>query len=837
MRRHIWIIIALVCACFDAREASAAQAPDTKEGLEFFEKHIRPVLVERCYECHSAQAKKVKGKLLIDTKEGLLKGGETGPAVVPGNIEKSLLIQAIRYSHEDLQMPPKDALSKAQVASFAQWIKMGAPDPRVGGAAAVATTQAAPTYDFAKAKVFWSFKPVKAAAVPTVRDAAWCLNDVDRFVLAKMESKGLTPVLMADKRTLIRRATYDLTGLPPTPAEVEAFLADESPAAFSRVIERLLAAPAYGEKWGRQWLDVVRYADTSGCNSDYPVPDLFKYRNWVIDTFNSDKPYDQFLKEQIAGDLMPSSGVEDRNQKIIATGYLANARRFGSRNNEFHLTIEDTIDNLGKAMLGLSVSCARCHDHKFDPIPNADYYALYGIFASTKYSFPGTEIYHHPKDMVALGGAEDVQKLAEWADRLAELDDKFEILVREKDRLLSTEKLAKDLAAKGEVVTAKASVDLKPGEKAPVVEKSSPQPVRTSAEVKAEMFEIQAEQRKLEFNPPHVEKAYAVSEEKVIADAKIQIKGDPNARGAEVRRGFLTILGGQKISANEKGSGRLELAEWIANASNPLTARVMVNRIWQGHFGRGIVASPNDFGVRGQRPTHPELLDHLAAKFLQSGWSIKAMHREIMLSRAYQLACADDSKNAAVDFNNDYLWRFHPRRLSAEEIRDSMLAISNSLDRTMDGAHPFPPESEWKYTQHKPFVASYDSNHRSVYLMQQRIRKQAFLATFDGADTNAPTGVRSISTTAVQALWMMNDPFVYEQSDKFAVRVGMALADEHRRIDYMYRLALCRPATSEEIEAGVEYVRVCARKMADSGVLEDGQVRAALASFARVVFE
>ncbi|HUR54471.1 MAG TPA: DUF1553 domain-containing protein, partial [Gemmataceae bacterium] len=510
----------------------------------------------------------------------------------------------------------------------------------------------------------------------------------------------------------------------------------------------------------------------------------------------------------------------DRRAKVIATGYLANARRFGSRNNEFHLTIEDTIDNLGKAMLGLSVSCARCHDHKFDPIPAADYYALYGIFSSTKYAFPGTEIYRHTKDFVGLGNPEDTEKLAVWEGRLAELDDKYETLLREKDRLASAEKRAKELAATRPALAAT---------------QPTTQPVRTSDVVRAEMFEIQNEQRRLEFNPPKVEKAYAVSEGNV-GDARMQIKGDPKILGADVRRGFLTILGGQKVPAESKESGRRQLAEWVASPQNPLTARVMVNRIWQGHFGKGIVQTPNDFGARGQRPTHPELLDYLAAQFVKRNWSVKAIHRELMLSRTYQLSCANDEKNASIDLANDYLWRFNPRRLSAEEIRDSILAVANSLDRSVPvGPHPFPPENEWKYTQHRPFVAAYETDHRSVYLMQQRIRKQPFLATFDGADTNAPTGVRPISTTAIQALWTMNDPFVHAQSDKFAVRVGMAVADERKRIEYMYKLALGRPAETEEVEMAVEYVRDCARKMAEAGVHEDEQVRAALASFARVM--
>jgi hypothetical protein len=832
----------------------AAPEP-SKEGVEFFEKNIRPVLVERCYKCHSeGENAKVKGKLRLDTREGVLRGGENGPAVVPASPEKSLLILAIKYSHEEIQMPPKEPLSKAEVAAFEQWVKMGAPDPRVpgasGAAGGVATTQASDRYDYAKWRGFWSFTPVVKPAVPAVKDPAWGANEIDAFLLAKMEEKGVRPVGDADRRVLIRRMTYDLTGLPPTPEEVEQFVNDPSPIrpALERVVERLLASPAYGEKWGRLWLDVVRYADTSGCNSDFPVPDLWRYRNWVINAFNSDKPYDQFLKEQIAGDLLPASGVEDRNQKIVASGYIAGARRFGSRNAEFHLTIEDTIDNLGKAMLGLSVSCARCHDHKYDPIPNTDYYAMYGIFGSTKYAFPGTEIYKHTKDFVGLGGDEEQEKLAEWEKKLAELDDRYEIVLREKDRLESAEKRAKELAAKGQVAAAKPQGEKKEGEKKEGEKKEgekkegekkdgTPGPTtRTAAEAKAELFEIRSQIQRLENNPVEVEKAYAVSDREAGADTKVQIKGDPRALGPVVRRGFLTILGGQKLSESEKGSGRRQLAEWIANPANPLTPRVMVNRIWQGHFGKGIVHTPNDFGSRGQRPTHPELLDYLASRFVEEGWSLKRMHKLIVTSRAYRLSSAQDAHNVALDPANDLFWRFTPRRLSAEEIRDSILAISNSLEREVPKRHAFPPEQEYKYTQHKPFVAVYESNHRSVYLMQQRIRKQPFLATFDGADTNASTDVRSISTTAIQALWMMNDPLVHRESDQFAVRVGLAFGEEDKRIDYAYRLIYGRPATLEEISEARGYLEQSAESMREAGVPWDKQARGALASLGRVIF-
>jgi Protein of unknown function (DUF1553)/Protein of unknown function (DUF1549)/Planctomycete cytochrome C len=828
-------IACLVVSCVCLVTRAAPEVAPSKEGLEFFEKHIRPVLVERCYKCHS-EGEKVKGKLRLDSREGVLKGGESGSAaVVPGEPEKSVLIQAIRYSHEDLQMPPKEPLSKAEVAAFEQWVKMGAPDPRVSGGE-IATTQASAKYDFAKWREFWAFKPVQKRSAPSVKDPLWCANEVDAFVLAKMEEKGIKPVGDAGRRVLIRRLTYDLTGLPPAPEEVEQFVNDPSPSAYERVVDRLLSSSAYGEKWGRMWLDVVRYADTSGCNSDFPVPDLWRYRNWVISAFNADKPYDQFLREQIAGDLLPGADVKDRNEKIVATGYIAGARRFGSRNAEFHLTIEDTIDNMGKAMLGLSVSCARCHDHKYDPIPNADYYALYGIFNSTKYAFPGTEIYKHTKDFIALGGDAEQEKLAAWEGKLAELDDRYEIVLREKDRLESAEKRAKELAGKGEAVAVKDVAKPQADNKEAVTKEGAPEPTtRTSAEAKAELFEIRGQIQRLENTPVEVEKAYAVSEG-AGADAKVQIKGDPKALGAAVRRGFLTMLGGQKLPESEKGSGRKQLAQWVASPSNPLTARVMVNRIWQGHFGKGIVQTPNDFGSRGQRPTHPELLDYLAAKFVEGGWSVKRMHKLMVMSHAYRLASVDDPRNSAIDPDDELLWRFTPRRLSAEEIRDSMLAIGNTLEHGMPQRHPFPPEQEFKYTQHKPFVALYETNHRSVYLMQQRIRKQPFLATFDGADTNASTATRSISTTAIQALWMMNDPLVHKESDQFAVRVGLAFDETDKRIDYAYRLIYGRPATPEDISEARAYLGEGVEKLKEAGVPWDQQMRGALASLGRVMF-
>jgi hypothetical protein len=851
------ILPLLVVGVASAQEQKPVAPEPTAEQVEFFEKSIRPVLVERCYKCHSADSDKVKGGLLVDTREGLIKGGDTGPAIVPGNPDKSLLIQAIRYHDEDLKMPPKEQLSKETVAAFEKWVKMGAPDPRKPGEKPVTTAAA---YNYDEWKQFWSFKPVKDQAPPAVRNDDWVKNEVDRFVIAAYEAKGLKPVALADKRTLIRRATYDLTGLPPTPEEVEAFVADESPTAFERVVDRLLASPHYGEKWGRHWLDLARYADTSGCNSDFPIPSAYRYRNYVIDSFNKDKPYNLFLTEQLAGDMMPSESIEQKNERIVATGYLAIARRFGSRASEFHLTIEDIIDNVGKSMLGLSINCARCHDAKYDPIPTADYYALYGIFNSTRYAFPGTEIYRHTKDFVPIGTPEEVNKLLAYEAKVTELDNRIEDLTKEmrnairdpnmlspEEKQALSERLAKvgkkDVdAAPEDEATAKPvePAPPRPADLPPDAEQGKPAPKvrRTVAEVKADQQDAQQELRRLENRPPDVAKAYAVVEG-LPHNVKIHKKGDLRSPGDVAPRGFLTILGGAKLPEDvaKKESGRMQLAQWITDPSNPLTARVMANRIWQHHYGRGIVQTPNDFGARGKAPTHPALLDYLAARFVQSGWSVKAMHKLVMLSRTYQLASLHDSENGLVDPSNDYLWRFNPRRLSAEEVRDSMLFLSGALDETVGGgSHPFPPENEWRYTQHRQFVATYEGNKRSVYLMQQRIKKHPFLEVFDGADTNASTADRPIAITPIQALFMMNDALVHDLSDKFAVRVGLAFSDEEQRIDGMYRLALARPATAEEIQMAKEFLRACTEKLKEAKVPWDRQGRAALASLGRMFF-
>ncbi|HYH67821.1 MAG TPA: PSD1 and planctomycete cytochrome C domain-containing protein [Urbifossiella sp.] len=771
MSTRLAIALTLLLAPATTAGAQPAAAP-TPEGVEFFEKKVRPVLVAHCYSCHSADAKRVKGELRLDTREAVLKGGTSGPAVVPGDPAKSLLIRAVRHADPDLKMPPDKRLAAAEVADLEAWVKMGAPDPRVGGAGT-----AAKKLDLERAKQFWSFKPVVRPAVPQARIPADVRNPIDAFVLAALDARSLTPAPPADPRALIRRATFDLTGLPPTPEEVDAFLRDSARrtphAAFEAVVERLLASPAYGERWGRHWLDVVRYADTAGDNSDYPVPQAYRYRNWVIDAVNRDLPYDEFVRAQLAGDLLPAASEADRRAKLVATGYLANTRRFGSYEDArypWYLTYEDQIDNLGRTFLGLTISCARCHDHKFDPISQHDYYALYGFFASTRYPRPGIELDKVQRDFVPLATPDEVAAAGK----------------------VRTEKLAALTARVKELEADKAD----------------------AAKVKA----AKKERDDFEKAPPPYETAYAVAEgkaegKKAVGNARVQVKGDPERLGPEVPRRFPAVLGGQSLPPGTAGSGRRHLADWIADPKNPLTARVMVNRIWQNHFGKGLVRTPSNFGALGQPPTHPELLDWLAAEFVEKGWSVKAVHRLVMGSRTYQQSGRDDAANAGHDAANDYLWRHDRRRLDAESIRDTLLAVGGNLDRAPGGPHPFPPQTGWNFTQHNPFKAVYDTEKRGVYVMTQRFQRHPFLALFDGADTNASTDRRLVSTTPLQALYLMNDPFVHAQAKRFAARVRGAAEGDAARVGRAYLLLFGRPPDAGEVAAATDYLAAVARKV------------------------
>ncbi len=1240
-----------------ARVRAAATAPEAEA---FFENRVRPLLVEHCYECHSE--KKVKGGLRVDSRDALLKGGDTGPSIVPGDSAKSLLLRAVRHEVRDLAMPAKKPkLPEAAIADLSTWVKQGAVFPK---GAVVAQP----------AKPHWALQSVRKPSVPAVK-SDWAKNPVDRFILAKLREQGGEPAPRADKRTLLRRATYDLTGLPPSAEEVEAFERDSSADAFAKVVDRLLASKHYGERWGRHWLDLVRYADTAGETADYPVPVAWRYRNWVIDAFNEDKPYDEFLREQIAGDILARQGPRERYaERVTATGYLAISRRFGfDSENYHHLTIQDTIDTLGQTVLGLTLGCARCHAHKFDPVSMQDYYALYGIFENTRYAFPGSEQKQRSRSMVPLLPPEEsVAKWREFDTRVASLsrnlekqkqsvpsavlrslddmDGDFEmqapaaggskgVLVppwvyagpiavttdaqspfknlyalgrvgasvaagtnayriaqavhparnRKSGRmvyvnldfriggskapatgvhrfwigsrqsapavevLISSEtvsvrtdggeetvhaakpdqwqnlqlaldlksrvvtgsvgvpgdataiaerKLAKawdgvidfvtidseaggrdqwpafavdnlgvqaqpiapvsrellalaggkaeiDFAAVSAQLQAMAGIDgdfeLQTDGNAPAtpwgpgpnsvvkirasaqspfrnlyavgqlgvhlpnsgayngfgqtltnrwradkterlfasfdfrcvsVEKGGEgtwryylghgpgssaaielffngreffrrsadkrevvQPLRvgewyqvqlalnlkektytgsissvsnraefsgkvasgwdgsvdytfidsyghiggvkpsldadnfilsetplkpfgaesiqlTEAERASRQAKVAAMRRQLAEMTAAAEKskqelqsllvdgpveiAYAVSEG-TPQNSRLQMRGEPDKPGDEVPRGFLQVLGGGTIPDNSAGSGRLELANWITRPENPLTARVMANRLWQYHFGQGLVKTPNDFGTRGQPPTHPELLDYLATEFIKRGWSMKAMHRLIMLSATYQQAAAGQESGVRSHesgdsraLNPDTLSSFPRRRLSAEEIRDSILLVSGELDSKPGRGHPFPSPTGWGYTQHGPYSAVYDHNQRSVYLMTQRIKRHPFLTLFDGADPNASTADRRTTTVPTQALYFLNDPFIHAKSEKFAERLAKLGRDDAERITAAYRLAVSRPPTDTERAEALGFLATYRSELA--AAKKDNADTLAFAAFGRVLF-
>lgn len=1221
---------------------------------DFFEVKIRPVLVGTCFRCHGGT--KTSGELRIDSRETLLKGGESGPAIVPGKPEESLLIKAIQRQADVSAMPPeKDkALRADQVAAFVAWIKAGANWP-------------AKTAKFEVAK-HWAFEPVRDVSPPVVNDKTWGTSSVDAFVRAKQEAAGVRPAPVADKLTLIRRATFDLTGLPPTPEEVLAFEQDASPQAFETVVDRLLKSPAYGERWGRHWLDVVRYADTAGETADYPVPLAWRYRNYVIDAFNADKPYDEFLREQIAGDVLAERGPrESYAERVTATGYLAISRRFGfDSENYHHLTIQDTIDTLGQTVLGLSLGCARCHDHKFDAVSMSDYYALYGIFDSSRYAFPGSEQKQKVRSMLPLlPPSESQPKWREFDARVAaiaaslekqkqpvpgailrslnDLDGDFEmqapaaggsngVLVppwlyqgkiaitngaqspfksfyprgkvgasipagageyriaqalyprRSRDNCnalhvnLDFRVAAPDANAKGlhrfrigampdsaavEVLISSESVSLRTGEAlesvatlkpnqwhnlqlaldlknrtvsgkvgmpgntteftgkpfspswtgaidfvvldsvgqtdtklpavefdnlgvqespiapvstelpVPVVAASGLDPValtkeledltgfdgdfelqtkdaapaspwgpgpnsvvkmsansqspfqnafatgelgihmpnrgeydgfgRTVANAKpnengrlfasfdfrcaskdaggngswryylghgpgnsaaVELFfngneffrrsgdareavcpltvgewnqvqltlDLKAKSytgllasrtKKTEFSgrlasgwdgtidytfidsyghiggvrpsldadnfviaatelpafdaaPVEVTKTarearrVKVAElrqqlvslqanaelskqelNKLLADGpfamtygmaegtphnvRMQMRGEPDQPGVEVPRGFIKVLGGGPLAAETPGSGRLELAQWLTRPDNPLTARVLVNRIWQYHFGRGLVKTPNDFGVRGLPPTHPELLDHLATQFIKSGWSVKGMHRLMMLSATYRQASVlgEETRGMERTDGTDLYVSFPRRRLGAEEIRDAILAVSGELDPTPAQEHPFPTPIGWGYTQHGPFSAVYDHNKRSVYLMTQRLKRHPFLTLFDGADPNATTAERLGTTVPTQALFFLNDPFVHTKAEKWAARLHAASPDESQRLEQAWRRAFGRSPTEIERAEATEFLTTYRTELA-AAKMDNVEVRS-LAAYLRTL--
>ncbi|NNE92723.1 MAG: DUF1553 domain-containing protein [Verrucomicrobiales bacterium] len=734
-------------ALFFLPNLQAEQPRISPQGRTFFETKIRPVLIKNCYECHTPEAKKLGGRLLLDTRAGVLKGGESGPAVVAGKPEESLLIQALRWEH-DLEMPPENPLPETVIHDFVEWIKMGAPDPRTGKTQEVAGK----SYEEG---ALWAYEPVKNPAVPKAEGelADWPRDSIDQFVLRRMTELDLKPAEDAPPEMLIRRLFFDLIGLPPDREQVKNFVADfqkNGQAAVGKIVDELLASPQFGERWGRHWLDVARYAESNGndgLSRNPTFPHAWRYRDYVITAFNSDTPYDRFLTEQIAGDLLPAESDAERDKHLVATGFLAlGAKPAKAMNNNFDMdVVADQIDVIGTGVMGISVACARCHNHKFDPIPTRDYYALAGIFISTETMWgpaANEKLTAPPTDLHVLKAAPNVKPPEGWKETVLVLESNTG-----KPKAIPKSKWA-----------------------------------------------------------PGTPLAMGVRDKKKVADAKINQKGDAKKLGEAVPRGFVSACKTEvDIAVNPSQSGRLELAKWLTSGDHPQTGRVMANRVWLHLFGRGIVGTVNDFGVYGERPTHPELLDHLATRFVtENGWSVKKQIRDIVLSRTYQLSSIAPEGAIAADPENLWLARHTRRRLDAESIRDSVLKVSGQLDLT---------PADGSIIRHRDILINLagsslhePSNHRSVYLCYLRNSPPPELSAFDLPPFTKPTGKRETSTLPGHSLFLYNSPFIIEQAGHFGKAVIAENEDEKERVRVAFHRALNREPSEEEMYRAIEFL-------------------------------
>lgn len=846
-KTRVVIVFMLTLACMLYHDfASFAQTPApspakqpslTEAQRTFFESKIRPVLTKSCFQCHSASAKEVEGGLLLDTRQAVLHGGDDGPVIVSGNPDNSLLIKAIRYANKDLAMPPEDGggkLPDAVIHDFETWVKMGAPDPRDGGVAPIAKA-----YDTTEARKWWAFQPLKRPASAAPASSDWPRGEIDRYVIASLQARNLKPVGDADKQTLIRRAYFDLIGLPPTPAEVDAFVADDSPTAFQKVVDDLMARPQFGEHWGRHWLDVARYAESAGKEFNATFPDAWRYRDYVISAFNQDKPYNQFVREQIAGDLLPATDPKKHAEQLIATGFLAIGPKGLSEpaSRQFDLDLADEqVDATSQAFIGLTVSCARCHDHKFDPIMQRDYYSMAGIFLSTKTDY-GTVA--GPKN----NQDSDLIQLPQGANLPTVLGDLS---------LVERTQLQKDLAdatAEYDALLASRPIGGRRGAMQPPAANTE-NTVLLATQIRNALGKKAMLENELNaYDPSGHPKAFCMGVQdrpigpvtpmrpvlvgpngnavknqlsgfETIADSPLFFRGEMSDPRDRVPRGFPAFLvTGRAPAIAPYESGRKELADWIVSANNPLTARVMANRIWYWLFGQGIVGSVDNFGTMGDSPSNQALLDYLASQLMDNKWSVKKSIREIMLSRTYQLAPSNDDTDDAADPEDALLWRHAKLRLNAECIRDAMLASSGQLNLTAPvgsavavagdgsiGAGPlYDRINELKF-------ANATSVYRSIYLPVPRDVIPDSLSVFDYPDSSVVNGARETTNVPAQALYLLNNDFVLAQARQLAQRVlataavgnGMTLRQE--RVNLAFRLVLCRSAKASEQDAAATFL-------------------------------
>jgi hypothetical protein len=776
-----WAVSLLGSLALDA--ATASKSKPTPEQIEFFEKKIRPVLAESCYKCHSEEKDVMKSELVLDTRDGIRAGGERGPAVIPKNVEDSLLITALHYEGR-IRMPPEKhggKLPDEVIADFEAWVKMGAPDPRES--ANVAKSEPAKPereYDWDKERQFWAFQRPKEQSIPKVANDRWPRTEVDRFVLAKLEAKDLKPVADADKRTLVRRVYYDLTGLPPSVQEVEAFVKDRSPDAYPKLVDRLIASTRFGEQWGRHWLDVARYGESTGLDRNLNFPYAWRYRDYVIKAVNADKPYNRFIQEQVAGDLLPASDLTERDELLTATGFLAvgpKGLNEGRPKYSKWQVVDDQIDATTRGFLGLTVSCARCHDHKFDPIPTRDYHALAGIFASTDtlYGTVGGRGNRRPTSLLALSGS-------------PELPVRF---TREPTPNMFQNTNANFGATGG-------------------TNRNFARGGNGTNGFGRRGFRGQAATNQIERIPAREAYAMGVKDLDEPIDVPVYFRGDLRKPKEVVPRGFLRAVALKDTpKIPEDRSGRLELAQWLSSPENPLTARVAVNRAWQHLFGEGIVSTADNFGKLGSQPTHPELLDHLAIKFAtQQGWSLKKLVRELVLSRTYQLSSAVDEKAKEADPANTLLWRATPRRLTAESLRDSLLAVSHRLDLSppqIGVAGEFGDGYYGVNIWESDFPQ--DFRKRSVYLPIVRDMVPEALSLFDFPNPNLVGANREKTISPSQALFLMNNALVQDSS----LQLARQLLNEKRgsakdRIREVYQAILLREPTPAELKRARQFI-------------------------------
>jgi len=908
-----WLVVSMLLVGV----AAAADEADPR-GVEFFEAKIRPVLVQHCYECHSGDANEIKAGLRVDSRAGLRAGGDSGPAVVPEKPAESLLLSALRG--EDYAMPPDGLLPAEVIADFETWIKMGAPDPREGET----PVAEAPQIDLEAGRQFWSFRPPAVTAPPMPKDAQWCRTDIDRFIRAQQEAAALAPGADAKRRVLIRRAYFDLIGLPPTPEEVAAFVTDETPDAWSKLIDRLLESPQFGARWGRHWLDVARYADSTGGGRSLLYGDSWRYRDYVIDAFNRDKPFDRFIVEQIAGDLLPFDDLVTGAEQLTATAFLAlGPSNYEEQDKELLRmdVIDEQIDTVGRAFLGMTLGCARCHDHKFDPVPTADYYALAGIFRSTQ-----TLIHENVSTWVKRPVPVEAERRAHldaYSQQLTELEasvksqkqrvEVCELEARQIGGILACDDETTDRRyntfeftgswtiskgatgfvgkgyryASGSGATAvytfkdgvageydvrvsysphanraaNALVRVQQGQQSAEVriDQRQPPPIdglfisacslnceglasapvtvtistdgdgaegivvadavqlvlrksdatdpgqlsAAQSELVAAQEQMKSLQAKLESHkqarpefPPEV---MSVQDEAECGDYAVCVRGNAHQLGDKAPRGFLSVIvGAARPAIPSTGSGRRELAHWIASSENPLTARVIVNRVWAHLFEQGLVRTVDNFGATGETPSHPELLDGLAARFVAQGWSIKSLIRELMLSRTYQLTSAGTSPSADPD--NRLLTHQNRKRLEVESLFDALLSLSGELDTTVGG------DSVRSGTK-REYGYEFEVGRRAVYLPVFRNELPPGFAEFDFPDPNLSVGKRTTTTLSTQALLLMNSPLVLEQARRAAETLAADEPDPTARIGLLFERALGRPPSDVERELALEFAQ------------------------------